>query len=103
MTIKRRIEKLEQAEALQGGDKITAIVSLSVAKQPDGTLTEEIHCARILAGPFGDSVTLYREEGESDESMNERVDVEVERLHGYRIDLRHCESDDTPSLCAHKD
>jgi len=85
MTIKNRIQKLEQAKPRQGDNWVNCILWSIAKKQPDGTLTEEIAAAHILAGKYGDGLSLYRDAGESSQSLRERAEVEIIRIHG-RLD-----------------
>ena len=82
MTIRTRIEKLEKAEPSQGDDKITTVLWRTVLKQADGIWTEETHGVHILAGPFGDGMSLYRSDNESSESLHQRAAAEMLRIHG---------------------
>lgn len=85
MTIKTRIAKLEQAKPDEGDDKVTCILWSIVKKQADGSLKDDTCGVHILAGPFGDGMSLYRDAGESSESLRDRAAVEIIRIHG-RLD-----------------
>jgi len=90
MTIKTRIQKLEQAKPRQGDDWVKCVLWNVTKKQPDGTLTDELAAAHILAGKYGDGLSLYRDAGESSQSLRDRAEVEIIRIHG-RLDegLKH--------------
>ncbi|MCX7298973.1 MAG: hypothetical protein NTX73_01060 [Rhodobacterales bacterium] len=82
MTIKNRIEKLEQAQPRQGDDWVKCVLWSIAKKLADGTVTDDLSAVHILAGQFGDGLSLYRQDGESSQSLRDRAAVEIIRIHG---------------------
>ena len=82
MTLKQRLERLEQAAPL-AGDIGVAWRSV-VHRDEQGRLVEAVHSAHILAGPHGPAETLERNrrQGEHRETFLARVLEAARRIHG---------------------
>lgn len=84
MTIKKRVEVLEKAQGISAHDPIQVITLVSVKPNPDGgpPLPGEPRHAHILAGPNGPSAEISRQDGESVEAFEARVEEARFAAHG---------------------
>lgn len=84
MTIKKRIEVLEKAHGVSRFGPIQVITIVSVKPNPDGGPPDpgEPHHAHILAGPYGPSAQINRQDGESVEAFEARVEEARFAAHG---------------------
>jgi hypothetical protein len=82
MTLRNRIDKLEQAAP--SDDRPFIVWRSLVRRDEDGHLVEAVHSARLLPGPHGDAVSLERDrrQGETETTFLARVSEAAARLHG---------------------
>ncbi|WP_375285317.1 hypothetical protein [Marinicauda pacifica] len=86
MTIRKRLDALEKAKGIAGPEPIDVIIYVSVKPKHDGSpLDPGVPCfAHVLAGPYGPAAELKRQDDESVEAFEARVEAARLAAHGRK-------------------